>query len=236
MIVVAISSEIDWSAFATICSVTDRPSRRAASATCASPAGARGFPSRVAPYRPAVRDDDVVSYSSTRHGPAAAPSPIEARDAHRHIGRLRSEPHRSLCKPLGTSASSTSKEGVAGRGAECREADGTYVRPASRAGRARRRACSCSSSNRAPQADERAPVDGPVRQRLPPSPSSARRSEGRRCGATSARRDPRTPARAPPPSRRTARPRRRRVGGVDVELARSGPRGTRGGRTAGRRR
>ena len=161
----------------------------------------------------------VVSYSSTRHGPAAASEPIEGRDrtgtsvasSPSHIGRFASR--------SGTSASSTSKEGVSDARTERREPHGPHVhRRAGLAAHAVEHLVLVLESR--PQAVREAPVDRPVRQwdlHLPALPAVAKvggaEPHGRfatseclhehRLHLVEKRRDG------------------RRVGGVDVEMARA---------------
>src|SRR3954447_26933590 len=100
MIVVAISSAIDCSAFATICSVTgsevtasedaasDTATVACASAICSLPLEDKRRRLEVPPDSPASRDDDRGVVLVDEQRPCLGVGPDRRARAHRHLGRL----------------------------------------------------------------------------------------------------------------------------------------------------
>ena len=129
MIVVAISSAIDWSAFATICSVTGSARRRERLSHGLLPLEHQRAGREVAPDRSSpAGTTTVVSYSSTSSGPGSAPAPIDARVRTGTSAAVAAEPHRSRREPLGHErVVDVEARASPADAAERREPDGTYL-------------------------------------------------------------------------------------------------------------
>ena len=222
MIVVAISSAIDWSAFATICRVTGSDATVAwrSSVTIRLPLEHERRRSRGGAAR-SSRPGRRPSCRTRRRAaaPPRAPAPIEARD---RTGTSSPSPpshiRRVACRSR-TSGSATSNEGDAedGPSAASRTARSSTGEPG---GRARRRAARARprSALAAPRASCRS--TGPAAAR-PRSPSSGRRSAGRRCAPTRARRGPANARRSTASISSRSDVDRLRVDRVDVEVTRA---------------
>ena len=198
MIVVAISSVIDWSAFATICSVTGSAERGGVLMRAPSRSSTSVPVAGVAAHAPARRRRRRSCRTRRRAaGPARRLRADRGPRAHRHLGASAAEPHPAGRVPVGHERVGDVERRSRRPTRRAPRAARRAPAPASRAGRARRRAPRARPRS-APAARERGTVDRARAAARPRSPSSGRRSGGRPSAPTPAPRARRTPARSSP--------------------------------------